>query len=184
MSANGRTIVLIGPGGVGKGTVARRLVQRHGSLWLSRSWTTRTRRPHETDAEYRFVTREEFERAISDGEFLEWAEFNGHLYGTPRPQPPADHDVLLEIEVQGAAQVLALDPDAEVILLVPPSPEKLAERLVGRGDGVEHVAQRLRLMPEELSVGRQLAAHEIVNDDVERAVDEILSILEQPHRDR
>jgi len=167
---------------VGKGTIARRLVERHGRLWLSRSWTTRPRRPGETAAEYHFVSRDEFEHAIRDEIFLEWAEFNGHLYGTPRPQPPDHFDVLLE--VQGAAQVLAVQPDAEVILLVPPSREQLAQRLVRRGDGDEHVARRLDLMPEELSVGRQLASHEIVNDDVERAVDEILSILEQPHRDR
>jgi guanylate kinase len=184
LSASGRTVVLIGPGGVGKGTVARRLVEREPSLWLSRSWTTRPRRASERGDEYEFVTREEFERAIGQGRFLEWAEFHGNLYGTPIPAPDPGQSVLLEIEVQGAAQVVERDPGAVVVLLVPPSLAELEGRLVGRGDGTEHVTRRLGSTPAELAVGRSLAHHVVVNDDVERAVDEILSILGGPRRDR
>jgi guanylate kinase len=176
--------VLIGPGGVGKGTVARLLVEREPSLWLSKSWTTRPRRTSETGDEYVFVSRDEFERAANDGAFLEWAEFHGNLYGSPRPSRDGSQRVLYEIEVQGAAQILDADPEATVILLVPPSLAALEGRLVGRGDDSTHVAKRLDSTPYELDVGRSLAHHVVVNDDVDRAVDEILSILGQPHRAR
>ncbi len=184
MSADARTIVLIGPGGVGKGTIARRLVERDPSLWLSRSWTTREQRPSETGDEYVFVDRAAFERAISDDLFLEFAEFHGNLYGTPKPTPNDGQDVLLEIEIQGAANVAAHDPRAIVILVEPPSVEVLQRRLEGRGDHAEHVAKRLGSTPDELEIGRSLAQFVVINEDVESAVDEILSILKGPHRDR
>ncbi len=164
--------------------MARRLVAREPSLWLSRSWTTRPRRPSENGDEYVFVERDEFERAIAENRFLEWAEFNGNLYGTPLPTPGSRQRILLEIEVQGAAQVLDADPDAVVILIVPPSLEELETRLVNRGDQASHVASRLSSTPAELATGRQLAHHIVVNDDVDRAVEQILSILEEPRRDR
>ena len=86
MSAKPLFIVLIGPGGVGKGTIARELTARDPHLWLSRSWTTREKRPSEDGSEYFFVTRDAFEKGIAEGKFLEWAEFNGNLYGTPVPE--------------------------------------------------------------------------------------------------
>ena len=184
MSAEPLIVVLIGPGGVGKGTIADRLVHRDDRLWLSRSWTTRPRRPEETGEEYVFVDRAAFEAAIAEGRFLEWAQFQGNLYGTPVPHAPADHDVLLEIETQGAEQVVRQNPDAVVVLIVPPSLEQLEARLRGRGDSEDHVARRLRSTPEELARGRQLARYEVVNDDVGRASDEILSILEKLRRER
>ena len=171
-------VVLIGPGGVGKGTVARRLVELDSHLWLSRSWSTRSRRPNEDGTEYYFVDRATFERAIDDDRFLEWAEFHGHLYGTPQPDAPAGDDVLLEIEVQGAEQVRKANPDAVVILVLPPSMRQLEERLRARGDSEGHVALRLSSTPQELAKGHELASYVVVNDDVERASDEILSILE------
>jgi guanylate kinase len=172
-------VVLIGPGGVGKGTLARRLVAKDAHLWLSKSWTTRRRRSTEDGSEYHFVDRATFEKAIGDGRFLEWAEFNGNLYGTPNPEPPDDVDVLLEIEVQGAEQVRRQRPDAVVFLIMPPSLEELEERLRSRGDHDEHVKFRLSSTPIELAKGRVLASYEVVNDDVERTTDEILSILEE-----
>ncbi len=184
MSADLRTIVLIGPGGVGKGTIARRLIERNPALWLSRSWTTRERRPSENGDEYVFVDREHFEQAIGDGVFLEWAEFHGNLYGSPHPSPATGQDVLLEIEIEGARQVLDNEPTAVVILLEPPSVQALQRRLEGRGDHAEHVTKRLTSTPDELEIGRELAQHVVVNEDVESAVDEILSILRGPHRDR
>ncbi len=184
MSANSPTVVLIGPGGVGKGTIARLVVERDPWTWLSRSWTTRPPRPSETGDEYVFVDRETFEAAIARGEFLEWAEFQGHLYGTPRPVLEGDRLLLLEIEVQGARQVVDADPHATVILIEPPSMEELRARLEGRGDAADHVERRLGSTPAELAVGRELAHHVVVNRDVEAAVSEILSILEGLRQER
>ncbi len=172
--------MLIGPGGVGKGTIARRLVERDPSLWLSRSWTTRARRVSERGDEYTFVDRASFEAAIERGEFLEWAEFHGNLYGSPLPRIDQGQRVLFEIDVQGASSILSLQPDATVILLEPPSSEHLRERLRGRGDTTEHVERRLAASEEEIALGKAVAHHVVVNEDVERTVDEILSILNGP----
>lgn len=184
MSAEPLLVVLIGPGGVGKGTLARRLVDADPALWLSRSWTTRERRPSERGDEYFYVDRSTFEKAIESQQFLEWAEFHGHLYGTPLPDAPPGADVLLEIEVQGAEQVLKINPEAVVLLILPPSMELLEERLRARGDDDEHVASRLESAPAELEKGHQLASYVIVNDDLERASREIVSILEGLRRQR
>lgn len=171
-------VVLIGPGGVGKGTLAQKLVEGDDHLWLSKSWTTRPRRATEKGGEYVFVERERFERAIDNDQFLEWAEFQGNLYGTPVPTPPDAEDVLLEIEVQGAEQVRRQHPDALVFLILPPSMAHLEERLRARGDSDEHVAKRLSSTPYELAKGHEMASYVVVNDDLERATGEILSILE------
>ena len=184
MSADPFIAVLIGPGGVGKGTLARALVAADETLWLSKSWTTRPVRPTEDGTEYHFVDRETFERAIADNAFLEWAEFHGNLYGTPRPEAPDDSEVLLEIEVQGAEQVLDRAPESVVFLIVAPSLEQLEGRLRGRGDSDEHVLKRLSSAPEELARGQKIARYVIVNDDVQRASSEILSILEELRQQR
>ena len=184
MSAEPLLIVLIGPGGAGKGTLAQRLVEQDDRLWLSRSWTTRPKRSTEKGDEYVFGDRSTFEAAIDDDLFLEWAEFQGNLYGTPMPTSRSEADVLLEIDVQGAEQVRRHNPDSIVILILPPSMDQLEGRLRGRGDSSEHVAQRLSSTPYELAKGRDLAAYVVVNDDVERAADEILSILEELRRQR
>lgn len=178
LSAEPLIAVLIGPGGVGKGTLARRLIELDDHLWLSRSWTTRPQRATEKGHEYAFVDREAFERAIDDDEFLEWAEFHGNLYGSPLPTAGNDADVLLEIEVQGAEQIRRQSPDAIIFLILAPSMEQLEQRLRGRGDSDAHVALRLSSAPRELAKGHELATYVIVNDDVERAAHEILSILE------
>ena len=179
MSVEPLLLVLVGPGGVGKGTLAARLVAEDPHLWLSRSWTTRARRPTERGDEYHFVDRATFERAIADQGFLEWAEFHGNLYGTPVPSPPAGDDILLEIEVQGAHQVRQRFDDAVVILVVPPSLEQLEQRLRARGDDDRHVAARLSSTPDEIAQGRDLASFVVVNDDIDRTTKEILSILEE-----
>jgi guanylate kinase len=184
LSAEPLVVIFIGPGGVGKGTLAHRLVDADDQLWLSKSWTTRARRLSESGDEYHFVDRQTFEDAISNGAFLEWAEFHGNLYGTPLPHSPDGCDVLLEIEVQGAEQVLQKEPSAVVFLILPPSMERLEERLRRRGDDDEHVDDRLKSAPAELEKGRELASYVIMNDDVERASQEILSILEGLRRTR
>ena len=184
MSADSLVVVLIGPGGVGKGTIARRLVALDGHLWLSRSWTTRERRENENGSEYHFVDRATFEHAIAEGKFLEWANFHGNLYGTPLPNAPEGDDVLLEIEVQGADQIRQQNRGAIVFLITAPSMSQLEDRLRARGDNDEHVARRLASTPSELAKGHELADYEVVNDDVERASGQILSILEGLRRTR
>ncbi len=170
---------------MGKGTLVARLVEREPGLWLSRSWTTRARRPGEGDDAYTFVDRATFLDRASRGGFLEWAELtaNGELYGTPWPEPPPGSDVVLEIDVQGAAQVLDRHPDAVVVLVVAPSEQEQAQRMRARGDGEQHVAERITLGRKEEAVGRSLAHHVVVNDDLERAAQELAGIL-QAHRNR
>jgi guanylate kinase len=144
---------------------------------LSRSWTTRPARPGEADDAYVYVDADAFKRRIDEDGFLEWAEFLGHLYGTPTPEPPPGSDVLLEIDVQGARQVIAKRPGLVVILLLPPSLEVQEQRLEARGDPADHVALRIKKGREEVSQAREMAAHEVVNDDVERATTQVAGII-------
>lgn len=171
--------VVSGPGGVGKGTIVARLRQRMPELWVSRSWTTRARRPGEPDTAYTFVDRARFADHAAAGGFLEWAELaaNHELYGTPWPDPPPGADVLLEIDLQGAAQVRRRHPEAVVVLVVAPSAEVQAARMRERGDGEEQVQARLALGREEERIGRELADHVVVNDELDRAVQEVAGIL-------
>jgi guanylate kinase len=173
-----RIFVLIGPGGAGKGTVAAELIARDANLWLSRSWTTREARPGERDRNaYVFVDRPTFEEAVAQGRLFEWAELLDYLMGTPIPDPPPGADVLLEIDVQGAEQVLAQRPDATVILLLPPSPEVQAQRLAARGDDEAHIRRRVELGRSEVERGAEIAAHTVVNDDLDRALAELAAIV-------
>jgi guanylate kinase len=176
---NGEPLIIVvsGPGGVGKGTIVEALVKRDPRLWLSRSWTTRAQRVGERDDAYVFATRDEFEKRISAGGFLEWTEFLGNYYGTPNPEPTAGHDVVLEIEVDGAQQVTALNPEAVLIFVLPPSRAEQERRLRGRGDAEQKVAERLRKAEDEEPVGMSLADYVVVNDDLEQTIDDMLSII-------
>jgi guanylate kinase len=158
--------------------VVSRLVERDPRLWLSRSWTTRPRRRGEAEDAYTFVDRDRFEEKIAAGGFLEWADFLGHLYGTPLPDAPPGKDVVLEIDLQGARQVKERHSDAVVVLLVPPSPEVQRERLRQRGDDAAEVDRRIATGVEEERMGRGLTPLVVVNDDVERAVSEVAGILD------
>lgn len=181
-AARGRLIVIAGPGGVGKSTIVAEL-RRRIPLHFSVSATTRDPRPAEVQGfHYRFVTRPEFRRLIDAGDLLEWAEFNGNYYGTPRDAVVAGledgRDVLLEIEVQGAAQIRQAMPEATMIFLAPPSTEALRRRLLDRADTSEaDIEAKLRIAQAELAAAPELFDHIVVNDDRERAVGEILGIL-------
>ena len=163
---------------MGKVSIASALRQRLPRLWLSRSWTTRPRRTGEPDDAYVFVDEPTFDAHLGAGGFLEWAQVFGHRYGTPWPEPPEDHDVLLEIDVQGAAQVRAKHPEAVVVFIEAPSRQAQEERLRRRGDREDVIARRLAAAPEEERTGRALADYVVVNDDLNRAVDEVAAILE------
>ena len=160
-------VVVSGPGGVGKGTIVDALVKRDERLWLSRSWTTRDRRPSEAADAYVFTDTATFERRIRDGGFLEWTEFLGNYYGSPTPEPVGEQDVVLEIEVDGAQQVKQVFPDALLIFVIPPSREEQERRLRGRGDPGDKVLARLKKAEIEEPIGRDLADHIVVNDDLD-----------------
>ena len=175
-------IVVSGPGGVGKGTIVDALVRRDPGLWLSRSWTTRGRRDGEAEDAYVFVSSEAFEDHITDGGFLEWTEFLGNYYGTPRPElldGDDAADIVLEIELDGAQQVKRQYPHAILIFVLPPSREEQERRLRGRGDPGDKVQARLRKAEIEEPVGREQADYLVVNDDLERTVDEMMAIVER-----
>lgn len=174
MSEAGRLFVYSGPSGVGKGTVLTPYLAENPGMLLSVSMTTRAPRPGEVNGlDYFFVSREEFEQEIARGGLLEYAQYSGNYYGTPRAKVE-DHlakgrDVLLEIEVQGAMQVKESFPDAVLIFILPPAYETLRKRLLGRGtEPAEVVERRLTAAKEELGFAGRYD-YVIINDDLEKA---------------
>jgi guanylate kinase len=178
----GRLIVLTGPSGVGKGTLMRSLLQRYPELYYSVSVTTRSPRDGEIDGKnYYFISRNKFEQLVAQGEFLEWAEFAGNYYGTPREgvlkQIRAGKTVVLEIELEGARQIRASFPSALSIFILPPSFEELEQRIRNRGqDSSEAIARRLQCAQEEIKAAPEFDI-QIVNDDFETAVNAIAAAL-------
>jgi guanylate kinase len=170
-------VVIAAPGGYGKDTVAQRLCEVDPRFVVSRSWTTRAPRPGEPADAYTFVDRDTFEARIAADGFLEWAEYHGNLYGTPKPDPDDPRHLVLTIEIQGALNVLGMDPDAVMILLELPAPEMQAERMRERGDDEASIRRRVEGAFEELAEGRKIAHATVVNDDLTRAVDEVRRIL-------
>jgi guanylate kinase len=174
--------VVAAPSGTGKTTVCRQLVERDPEVELSVSHTTRERRRGEEDGvAYHFVPREEFQKLVDVGAFLEWAEYHGNRYGTSRAaleDPLArGHDVLLEIDIQGARQVRERRPDARLVFLLPPSLEALEARLRSRGtESAVGLEGRLRLARQEIAAADGFD-YAVVNDDLETCVGQLLAIL-------
>ena len=178
----GLLIVLSGPSGAGKSTVVKKLMQKRGNIHFSVSYTTRAPRNEDIDGvTYNFVDRAEFERMIANNEFLEYAEYSGNYYGTSlkviEEKQAAGIDVLLDIEVQGAANVRNKCPDAVLVFTVPPSYQELERRLRGRNtDDEQTICKRLSRALEEV---REINMYDylVINDEVDNAVTELDAIM-------
>ena len=178
----GRLFLITGPSGVGKGTLVAALVARHPQIWLSISATTRAPRAGEVDGQhYFFLERSAFEAKVAQGGLLEWAEFAGNCYGTPRDpvelQLAAGRPVLLEIELEGARQVRRSFPSGFQIFIEPPSFEELERRIRGRGtDSDEAITRRLQRARVELEAAGEFDAV-LVNGDLEQALAELERLM-------
>ena len=185
MSTHGKLIVISGPSGAGKTSICQALLKELPSTVWSVSATTRPMRPGDAPGvSYEFVDRDEFQRRVAAGEFLESAEYIGHRYGTPR-QPvekaiAAGKNVVLEIDVQGGMQVAAKMPESVRVFVLPPNSESLKARLQGRGTEVEEqMKKRLAKADGEIAVARDSGSYDyfVVNDVLESTVEQVKRII-------
>lgn len=185
--AQGKLIVISGPSGTGKTSICKALLKELAHAVWSVSATTRPRRGDESDGEaYSFIGRDEFARRREQGEFLEWAEYLGELYGTPLPEVQvaldAGQHVIMEIEVQGGKQVAERMPEAIRIFVLPPDMESLQARLAGREtESAEHQSRRLAKADGEIAFARDSGAYNyfVTNDRLRETVEEVLGIIER-----
>ena len=186
MSNNSDPIIFVicGAGGAGKGTIVGEVIRQDPTMHLSRSWTTRPRRPNELADAYSYVTDEQFDERVAADGFYEWAKFFEYRYGTPTPVVPVGKDLLLEIDVQGAVAVRKRQPDAVVILIVPPSRIIQESRMRARGDSEEHIEQRLAAAEMEEEIGQDLAAFVVLNGELDVAVSKVRSFLADVRQQR
>ncbi len=186
MKTKGILIVVSGFSGAGKGTLMKKLVEDYEGYSLSISATTRSPRPGEENGrEYFFLTKEEFEKRIADNALIEHAQYCGNYYGTPRDyveeQMTLGHDVILEIEIQGALAIKKQYPDAVLLFVAPPSAAELRRRLMGRGtETAEVIDKRLRRAAEEAQ-GIEEYDYLLINDDLETCVKELHAIIDAAH---
>ena len=178
----GNLIVISGPSGSGKGTIIKELLSINKKLWLSISMTTRNIRPGDIPNEsYYFLTREEFESRIKEDKFLEYAEYNGNYYGTPKDKIE-DYlnkgiDVILEIEIQGALKIKEKVKDAIFIFILPPSLKELKRRLIGRNtETIDKVISRFTTAYKEINEVTKYN-YVVVNDEIHNSVEKVNSII-------
>lgn len=180
-------LILSGPGGAGKGTVAKSLVEHNPDIYLSRSWTTRPCRKDESETAYAFVDEKTFMAEVEAGNMVEWIQFGKHYYGTPTSELmsfiegklDAKH-ILLEIDVEGAKNVMQLYPkETQIVFLEAPDLESQRARLQKRGDTDEHVKQRIARADQEREEAQKLQSKWIINENVDSAVKEIQELLKQ-----
>ena len=178
----GNLIVVSGPSGAGKDTIVNELKKINKNIWVSISMTTRDMRPGDIeDVSYYFVTKEEFEKRIKEDKFLEYAEYNGNYYGTPKDKIQdklnAGIDVILVIEIQGALKVKKLIEDAIFIFILPPSLHELKKRLINRGsESIDKIISRFKTAYKEINEVTKYN-YVVVNDDIHKAVEKTNSIL-------
>ena len=184
--SKGVLVVVSGFSGSGKGTIMRRLLEKYDNYGLSISATTRQPREGETHGkEYFFQTTEDFENMIRQGQLIEYAQYVGNYYGTPKAyveeQRNLGKDVILEIEIQGAMKIKEQYPDTVLLFVTPPSAEELKRRLVGRGTETEDVIESRLVRAVQESEGMDLYDYLVINDDLETCVDEVHAIIQSEH---
>ena len=184
--SRGVLVVVSGFSGAGKGTIMKSLMAKYDNYALSVSATTRNPRPGEEDGrEYFFRTREEFEEMIDQDQLIEYAQYVGNYYGTPKAyveeQLSQGRDVILEIEIQGARKIKKKFPDAVLVFVTAPSMEELKERLVGRGTETQTVIRQRLARASQEAEGVEEYDYLLVNDELDQAVDRLHNIIQSEH---